>query len=202
MSEQYDLRNLLIPLTIVLCLTGFNLWTHRGDHPVGYDEYSGYDFSFEYPTLLEHHSWGYPDGSSPPTDFSGTKQVKRYWEGKWANLWVIWYTEFETPVLDNEFDAFYNQLDDWECVPSDRGELSITTFEGYPMLKQSYLFNESKIMYSAATALWSQPWQSLRGNRVYIVTYVAYPEDKTPEQAQETLNLYLASFDGNTKNDD
>lgn len=46
-SPRY--RDAAIILVVVVAVTGFNVWQHRGDTPVGYQLYSGSGFSFIYP---------------------------------------------------------------------------------------------------------------------------------------------------------
>ena len=47
LSPRY--RDAAIILVVVVALTGFNVWLHRGDTPVGYQLFSGNGFSFIYP---------------------------------------------------------------------------------------------------------------------------------------------------------
>jgi len=42
-------REALIMAVVVLMVTGFNLWQHRDDPPLGYIEFTGYGFSFVHP---------------------------------------------------------------------------------------------------------------------------------------------------------
>ncbi|HUV33798.1 MAG TPA: serine hydrolase [Candidatus Desulfaltia sp.] len=42
-------RDALIMTVVVLMVTGFNLWQHRDDPPLGYTEFTGYGFSFVHP---------------------------------------------------------------------------------------------------------------------------------------------------------
>jgi hypothetical protein len=46
-SPRY--RDAAIMLVVVVAVTGFNIWLHRGDTPVGYQLYSANGFSFIYP---------------------------------------------------------------------------------------------------------------------------------------------------------
>jgi hypothetical protein len=184
---------------VVGAATGVNLWLHRDDLQLGYARYSGYGFSFTYPELLETHSWGYPDGSSGPNDFGGAVQVKRFWEGVWENFWVLWYTDIGTPDRGVELDKFCDNLDSWGCLTYDRGELAASEKDGHEVLIQTFTFWEDSFRpggseFIATSGIWFEPWPSLHANRVYVVTYIAFPELTTRQQALDRFQWYLGSF--------
>jgi hypothetical protein len=197
-----NLKSICLIAFVVGAVTGGNLWLHRDDLPLGYARFSGYGFSFDYPELLEIHSWGYPDSSSGPSDFGGTVQVKRYWEGVWENFWVLWYTEIGTPDLGVELETFYRNMDSWGCLTGNQGELLASEKDGHEMLLQTYTFWEDSFRPGGAefitvSGVWCEPWPPLHANRVYVVTYIAFIESATRQQVLEEFQRYLDSFVGN-----
>ena len=198
-SPRSNIMSICLIVLVVGVATGVNLWLHMDDLQLGYARYSGYGFNFVYPELLETHSWGYPDGSSGPNDFGGAVQVKRFWEGVWENFWVIWYTDIGTPDRGVELDKFCDNLDSWGCLTYDRGELVASEKDGHEMLIQTYTFWEDSFRpggseFIATSGIWFEPWPSLHANRVYVVTYIAFPELATRQQALERFQWYLVSF--------
>lgn len=197
------LRSALLTILVVGVVTGANLWVHRGDLPVGYSEFSGNGFSFEYSEVLEVHSWGFPDGSAGANDFGGCVQVKRLWDGVWRNFWVIWYTDQDTPVLEDELVKFYASMDGWDLPTDNKGELFSSTKDGHEMLYQMYTFIEDGDLpypdFTCAAGIWYEPWPSLHTNRVYVLTYIEFTELSSPGRVVDQFNVYLDSFNGNTR---
>jgi len=198
-SQRSNIKSVCLIILVVGAVTGVNLWLHRDGLPLGHARFSGFGFSFDYPQLLETHSWGYPDSSSGPSDFGGTVQVKRYWEGVWENFWVLWYTDVGTPDLEVEIGRFCRNLDSWGCLTDDVGEPLVSEKDGREMVLQTFTFWEDSFrpggtQFIATSGVWYQPWPSLHANRVYVVTYIAFPELTTRQQAMEMLQQYLESF--------
>ena len=200
--NELNSKSILAVLIIVLSLTGINLWRHSDALPVGYETFSGYGFSFEYPNRLDEHSWGYPESYNPPDMFGGTVQVKKYWDGKWENFWIRWYTLPGEPDLMDELNAHYDQMDEWECIIDEKEQLITSEFHDHEALVQSYTFieysGERDVEYMTASIVWSQYCSSLHANRVYVISYIAYPEHATGEQAIEKLQQYLDTFNPDT----
>ena len=198
-TRRTYIKSACLIVLVVGAVTGLNLWLHRDDLPLGYARFSGFGFSFDYPQLLETHSWGYPDSSSGPSDFGGTVQVKRYWEGVWENFWVLWYTDVGNPDREVEIGRFYDNMDSWGCLADNIGELLISEKDDHDMVLQTYTFWEDCFgpegaQFIAASGVWYEPWPPLHANRVYVVTYIAFPELTTRQQAMEMLQQYLDSF--------
>jgi hypothetical protein len=201
-SPGSNLKSICLIVFVVGTVTGGNLWLHRDDLPLGYVRYSDFGFSFDYPQLLETHSWGFPDSTSGPSDFGGAVQVKRFWEGVWENFWVLWYTDIDTPDREVELEKFYRNMDSWGCLTDNKGELLASEKDGHEMLLQTYTFWEDTFRpggadFIAVCGVWYEPWPSLRANRVYILTYIAFPELTTQQQVLERFQHYLDSFVGN-----
>lgn len=199
-ESRLTLRSICLIALIVGAATVANLWIHRGDLPLGYVRYSGFGFSFVYPQLFETYSWGYPDPASVPSDFAGGVQAKRYWEGEWNNVIVVWSTEASTPDLEAKLDEFYASVDGWGCRIDEKGQLLSSEKDGHEMLYQTYVFTEEAFRpggarFRAASGVWSEPWPSLHAKRVYILTYIAF--ESTPQQeVLESFQHYLGSFVG------
>jgi hypothetical protein len=196
-----NLKSICLIVFVVGAVTGGNLWLHRDDLPLGYVRYSDFGFSFVYPELLDTHSWGVPDSASGPSDFGGGVQVKRYWEGVWENFWVLWYTDIDTPDREVELDKFYRNMDSWGCLTDNKGELLTSEKDGHEMLYQTYTFWEDTFrpggaQFIAVSGVWYEPWPSLHANRVYVLTYIAFPELTTRQQVLERFQHYLDSFVG------
>ena len=194
-----SLRSVFLVVVCVGAVTGANLWLHRGDLPLGWARYSDFGFSFVYPELLETYSWGYPDPSSGPSDFGGAVQVKRYWEGVWENFWVLWYTDVGTPDLEVELERFCRNMDSWGCIVETKDELLASEKDGHEMLLQTYVFWEDSFKpggakFITASGVWCEPWPSLHANRVYVVSYIAFPELTTRQQVLDKFQQYLGSF--------
>lgn len=198
-SQILNARSIIVAVLAVGAVTGGNLWLHREDPPLGYVEYSDFGFSFIHPQLLPTYSWGYPDSASGANDFGGVVQAKGLWEGVWRNFMVIWSIEAATPDLGAELDDFYALMDSWDCVIDNKGELLSSEKDGHEMLLQTYTFIEDgDLEYIAATGVWCEPWPSLHANRIYTLTYIAYPHLTSRELVLEKLRQYLDTFNGNT----
>lgn len=201
-SPRTYLMSIFLVVLVAGAVTGANLWLHRDDLPLGYVRYSGFGFSFVYPEMFDTYSWGHPDPSSVPTDFGGGAQVKKYWEGTWQNVMVIWSTETSTPDLEAKLDELYASYDGWGCRIDRKDQLIASEKDGHEMLLQTYTFWEETFRpggaeFIAASGVWYEPWPPLRANRVYIFTFIAFSETTTREQVLEKFQLYLDSFVGN-----
>jgi hypothetical protein len=198
-SLGLDLKSIYLIVIVVGAVTGGNLWLHRDDLPLGYVRYSNFGFSFVYPQLFDTYSWGYPDPASGPSDFGGGVQAKKYWEGVWQNVIIMWSTEASTPDLEAKLDEFYVALDSWGCKIDVKDQLLASEKDGHEMLYQTYIFWEDTFrpggaQFIAASGVWYEPWPSLHANRVYVLTYIAFPELTTQQQVLERFQWYLDSF--------
>ena len=193
---RLDTRQLLITLIIVATATGANLLLHRNDLPLDQARFSNYGFSIQYPRLYEYHSWGRPDSSIGPNEFGGAVQFKKYWEGTWNNVMVMWDLESSTPDLQAKLDEFYVSMDNSGCHIDEKYELQQSEKDGYQMLQQTYTFTEQTFTaggtrFIATTGVWCQPWPSLHSNRLYTFTYIAFLENTSIQQVNETFQHYL-----------
>jgi hypothetical protein len=200
-SPMLNLKSICLMVIVVEAATGVNLWLHRNDLPLGHVRYSNYGFSFVYPQLYEIYSWGNPDPSSDPTELGGGVQAKRYWEGTWNNVIVMWTVETSTPDLETKLDEFYTSVDGWGCHVDEKYQLLTSEKDGYEMLCQIFTFTEETFrpggaQFIATSGIWCEPWPSLRANRVYIFTYIAFLETTTYQQVQDNFQHYLESFNG------
>lgn len=198
-SLGLDLRSICLIVIVVGAITGGNLWLHRDDLPLGYVRYSNFGFSFVYPQLFDTYSWGYPDPASGPSDFGGGVQAKKYWEGVWQNVIIMWSTEASTPDLEAKLIEFYVALDSWGCKIDVKNQLLASEKDGHEMLYQTYIFTEATFrpggaQFIAASGVWYEPWPALHANRVYVLTYIAFPELTTQQQVLERFQWYLDSF--------
>ena len=196
-------RQVILTLLVVGAVTGANLWTHRLDLPLGQVRFSNYGFSIDYPRLYEYHNWGRPDPSTGPNEFGGGVQFKKYWEGNWNNVIIMWNLEPSTPDLEAKFEEFYEEVDSWGCYVDEKYELSTSEKNGYEMLLQTFTFTEDSFrpggtQFIATTGIWCEPWPSLRSNRLYIFTYIAFLENTSIQQVNETFQHYLDSFNSHT----
>ena len=207
MKENYlpglNTRQLIITLLIVAITTGSNLWTHRNDIPLGQARFSDYGFSIQYPRLYEYHSWGRPDGSTGPNEFGGAVQFKKYWEGTWNNVMIMWDLEPSPPDLEAKLDEFYVSMDNSGCHIDDKYELKTSEKDGYQMLQQTYTFTEETFStggtrFIATTGIWCQPYQSLHSNRLYTFTYITFLENTSTQQVNETFQHYLKKLNTQT----
>jgi hypothetical protein len=197
-SSMLDLKSTCLIIIVVGAATGANLWLHRSDLPLGQVRYSNYGFSFVHPKNLPTYSWGY-SSASEANDFEGIVQAKGLREGVWQNFMIIWFTDVTSPDLEAELDDFYDLMNSWDCEIDNKGELHYSEKDGHKTLLQTYTFIEDGDMeYIAASAVWFQHWPSLRANRVYLLTYIAYPHLTTREQTLETLEQFIDAFNGNT----
>ena len=184
-------QQLIITLLIVAITTGANLLLHRNDLPLGQANFSNYGFSIEYPRLYEYHNWGRPDGTTSPNEFGGGVQFKKNWENTWNNIMIMWNLEPSTPDLQNRLDEFYVSMDNSGCHIDKKYEQVISEKDGYQMLQQTYTFTENTVRFIATTGIWCQPWPSLHSNRLYIFTYIAFLENTSIQQVNETFQHYL-----------
>ena len=196
-------RQFIITLLIVGIATGANLWLHRNDLPLGRARFSEYGFSIDYPRLYEYHNWGRPDPSSGPNDFGGGVQFKKYWEDTWNNVMIMWNLETATPNLEAKLLEFYEEVDSWGCHVDEKYELQVSEKNGYEMLFQTFTFTEDTFSpggarFIATTGIWCQPWPSLHANRLYIFTYIAFLENTSIPQVNETFHHYLESLESQT----
>lgn len=196
-------RQLIITLLIVGIATGTNLWLHRNDLPLTQARFSDYGFSIDYPLLYEYHNWGRPDSSTGPNEFGGAVQFKKYWEGTWNNVMIMWNLETSTPDLQAKLDEFYVSMDNSGCHIDDKYELQVSEKDGYQMLRQTYTFTEASFSaggarFIATTGVWCQPWPSLHSNRLYIFTYIAFLENTSIQQVNETFQHYLEILNSQT----
>jgi hypothetical protein len=195
LKENYlpgiNTRQLVITLLIIAISTGSNLWLHRNDLPLGQARFSDYGFSIEYPLLYEYHNWGRPDGSTSPNEFGGGVQFKKNWEDTWNNIMIMWNLETVTPDLQNRLDDFYVSMDNSGCHIDEKYTQVLSEKDGYQMLQQTYTFTENAVRFIATTGVWCQPWPPLHSNRLYIFTYIAFLENTSIQQVNETFQHYL-----------
>ena len=204
-SPRSNLKSICLIVLVVGTVTGANLWLHKDDLPLGYARYSDFGFSFVYPELFDTYSWGNPDPASAPSDFGGGVQAKKFWEGVWQNVIIVWSTEVSTPDLETELDEFIASLDGWGCKVERKDQQFTSEKDGHEMLYQTYIFWEASFrpggaQFIAASGVWYQPWPSLHANRVYVLTYIAFPELTTRQQVLERFQHYLDSFIGHEVN--
>ena len=200
-SPRSNLKSICLIVLVVGTVTGANLWLHKDDLPLGYARYSDFGFSFVYPELFDTYSWGNPDPASGPSDFGGGVQAKKFWEGVWQNVIIVWSTEVSTPDLETELDEFIASLDGWGCKVERKDQQFTSEKDGHEMLYQTYIFWEASFrsggaQFIAASGVWYEPWPSLHANRVYVLTYIAFPELTTRQQVLERFQHYLDSFVG------
>ena len=196
-------RQLILTLLIVAITTGANLLLHRNDLPLDQARFSDYGFSIEYPRIYEYHNWGRPDGSIGPNEFGGGVQFKKYWEGTWNNVMIMWDLESGTPDLQAKLDEFYRSMDNSGCHIDQKYEQVISEKDGYQMLQQTYTFTEQTFTaggarFIATTGVWCQPWPSLHSNRLYTFTYIAFLENTSIQQVNDTFQHYLNKFNPQT----
>lgn len=200
-ASGLGVRQIILVLLVVGAVTSANLWIHRSDLPLGQVRYSNYGFSFVYPQLYDFYSWGAPDTGSGPNEFGGGVQAKKYWEGTWNNVMIMWEIETSTPNLETKLEEYYEELDSWGCHVDEKHQLLTSEKDGYEMLCQTYTFTEESFrpggaQFIATTGVWCEPWPSLRSNRVYVFTYIAFLETMTEKQVQDRFQHYLDSFNG------
>ncbi|MBN2336074.1 hypothetical protein JXL21_10990 [Candidatus Bathyarchaeota archaeon] len=200
-SQAPSLKSIYLAVIVVGAATGANLWLNRGDLPLGYARFTGYGFSIVYPQLYDYYDWGDPDPSTGPNEFGGGVQFKKYWEGTWNNVMVMWSTETSTPDLETMLAEFYESVDSWGCHVDEKYQLLTSEQDGYEMLCQTFTFTEESFRpggarFIATTCVWCEPWPSLRSNRVYMFTYIAFLETTTYQESQDNFRHYLESFNG------
>jgi hypothetical protein len=200
-ASGLGVRQIILVLLVVGAVTSANLWLHRSDLPLGQVRYSNYGFSIDYPRLYEYHNWGRPDSSTGPNEFGGGVQFKKYWEGTWNNVMIMWNLETSTPDLEAKLDEFYISMDNSGCHIDEKYEQVVSEKDGYQMLRQTYTFTEESFrpggaQFIATTGVWCEPWPSLRSNRVYVFTYIAFLENTSYQQVNDNFQHYLDSFNG------
>ena len=200
-ASGLGVRQVILVLLVAGAVTSANLWLHRSDLPLGQVRYSNYGFSIVYPQLYDYYNWGDPDPSAYPDEFGGGVQFKKYWEDTWNNVMIMWRIETSTPDLEAKLEEFYEDLDSWGCHVDERYEPLTSEKDGYPMLCQTYTFTEDSFrsggaQFIATTGVWCEPWPSLRSNRVYVFTYIAFLENTSYQQVNDNFQHYLDSFNG------
>ena len=197
--SELNTTTFLVTLIIVLALTAGNFWMHRSAQPLGNGKYVKYGFTFEYPLLLGVFDSGFPGSGMGATDFMGVAETKGVWEDVFHNYLVIWTTEASTPVLEDGLEEIYQTFTYLGCVIDSKEPIVTTEKDGHEMLYQTITFTQGEFDFIGIFGVWYEPWPSLRANRVYVVSYITFPDATSRPQVEETFLWFTDTVSSNSR---
>jgi hypothetical protein len=191
-------RSILVTIIVVGAMTAGNFWLHRSSPGLGYGKYENFGLTFEYPLLFNAFDAGFLDPSAGANDFMGVAEAKGVWEDVFHNYLVVWTTESSVPELEDILEGVYLWLADMDSVIDGKEPMVTTEKDGHEMLYQTITLTQGEYDFIGTFGVWYEPWSSLRAYRVYVVSYITFPDAATRPQVEETFLWFTETVSSNS----
>jgi CubicO group peptidase (beta-lactamase class C family) len=137
--------------------------------PAGFETYSRFGFSFEYPEGMELWEQGM-GGVGIPTITAGIVQGTLVTDMVPEIIGVIWFQSESELILEDVLDMAFAQFGEGNLVES-RGRLVSMLKGDYEMLRQSFSMNEGETLISGVAGTWHDSY----AERIYLTIYMTLP---------------------------
>ncbi len=187
-SLGLNLRSISVVVIVVGVVTGGNLWLNRGAPDLGFERYSNFGFSFDYPqgALISEQGLA---GKGAPSDASGIVQCTLTNRNPPEIIGVIWLSYPSAPDLEVVLDETFEQLGEGTEV-EDRGPSLTSVKDGYEMKHQFFTLIDYGTRLSGVVGI----WYNTEASRVYMVFYISLPEAMSQQELFNGFKRTLGSF--------
>ena len=153
------------------------------------ERYSKYGFSFDHPpgvTLLEAGV----GGQGVASDASGMVQFNYYGGSPLELVGTIWSTAEVAPNLETALDEIFASVESGGNEVTSRGSLEVSVKDNHEMIYQRFDLTEQGQLLMGVMG----SWYCDKANRVYIFSYVTFPEFTTQQDLPKEFQRHLDSF--------
>lgn len=184
-----NLRSFIIIAIVVGSVTGGNIWLNRDAPALGFERYSKFGFSFEYPQGMSIREQGLA-WEGAPSEVSGVVQGDLMNRNPPEIIGVIWLSFPSAPDLEAVLDETFAQLGEGTEV-EDREPLVMSEKDGYEMKYQFFTLIDYGTRLSSVVGI----WYDTEARRVYVVFYISLPEAMSQQKLHKGFRRTLGSFE-------
>jgi hypothetical protein len=189
------MKRMYIGLTIVVLITALNAYQHRDNYGET-AEYTGFGFTFKYRADLTLRASGHPDYGGDATDLAGlVTAYSTSLDADFQNLFVEWRTVQEVPVLEDTMADYLHALEtDSEIMWRETVGPMYVDEGGHQVAYWILKGTQREIDFLVVHAVWVEPWQQLRSNRMYLIGIVRLEPQDTIETMDIRFKEFMQSF--------
>ena len=179
-------RNILALIIIIVSIASLIYFTSA---PTGFDTYSRFGFSFEYPEGMELWEQGL-GGVGIATITAGIVQGTLVTNMVPEIIGVIWFESEPAPPLEDVLDMAFNQFGEGNMIES-RGNLVSTLKDGHEMLRQDFVMSEEGTPIIGVVGTWHDPF----AERIYLTLYLTLPTAVPSGELSNRFDSFVSSLE-------